>query len=110
VAVVLPNAILTVYALPHPWQRDANGTPVPPNPNVRPPARGTWPGAAAEQSDGSWTLRLDPAAWPLCEGDTVTDDTGLSWTFTSARNHRVPGCSDADYVQATATLNPPEAP
>ncbi|MGW3626261.1 hypothetical protein [Streptomyces sp. NPDC000880] len=109
-AVVLPNRVLTVYVLPHPWVRDANGVPVPPDPNVRPEPRGTWPGSALEQPDRSWSMRLDPRAWPVEPGDTVTDDTGLSWTVTSARNHAVPGCPDADYVEATATLNPPEVP
>ncbi|MEU2909204.1 MULTISPECIES: hypothetical protein [Streptomyces] len=109
-AVVLPNARLTVYVLAHPWERDANGVPVPPNPNEKPPPRGTWPGSVLEQSDGSWSVRLDPQAWPLEAGDTITDKTGRSWTLSSARLHAVPGCADADYVQAAATLNPPEVP
>ncbi|CAM5235629.1 hypothetical protein [Streptomyces griseomycini] len=109
-AVVLPNAVLTVYVLAHPWERDANGVPVPPNPNVKPAARGTWPGSVLEQPDGTWTVRLDPRAWPVEPGDTITDETGRSWTLSSARKHAVPGCSDADYVQAAATLNPPEVP
>ncbi|MFE9993531.1 hypothetical protein [Streptomyces avermitilis] len=109
-AVVLPNAALTVYALAHPWERDANGVPVPPNPNARPAPLGTWPGSVSEQPDGSWTARLDPQAWPVKEGDAITDEIGRTWTLTSTRNHRVPGCPDVDYVQATATLNPPEVP
>ncbi|MDH6628656.1 hypothetical protein M2271_006489 [Streptomyces sp. LBL] len=108
-AVVLPNALLTVYALAHPWGRDANGAPVPPNPNQKPTPRGTWPGSVLQQDDGSWTVRLDPHAWPVKEGDTISDETGRSWTLTNApRNHAVPGCPDVNYVQATATLNPPE--
>lgn len=109
-AVVLPNTVLTVHALPHPWQRDANGVPVPPNPAARPAPRGTWPGSALEQPDSSWSLRLDPQAWPVKPGDTVTDATGRSWTLTSTRNHSVSGCSAADYIQVTATLSPPEIP
>ncbi|MFJ1552711.1 hypothetical protein [Streptomyces mirabilis] len=109
-AVLLPNAVLTVYALAHPWARDANGVPVPPNPNEKPASRGTWPGSVLEQPDASWSVRLAPQAWPVKEGDTITDETGRSWTLTSARNHSVPGCPDADYVQATATLNPLEVP
>lgn len=109
-AVVLPNATLTVYVLAHPWVRDANGVPVPPNPNQRPAPRGSWPGSVIEQPDGSWTVRLDPRAWPVRDGDTITDETARTWTLTSTRNHKVPGCSDVDYVQATATLNPPEVP
>ncbi|WP_326724664.1 hypothetical protein OHT59_40270 [Streptomyces sp. NBC_00243] len=107
-AVVMSNALLTVYVLAHPWERDANGVPVPPNPNVRPAARGTWPGSVLEQPDGSWNVRLDPQTWPVKKGDTISDDTGRSWTLTSTRNHTVPDCPAVDYVQATATLNPPE--
>ncbi|GHH22010.1 hypothetical protein [Streptomyces lanatus] len=109
-AVVLPNAMLTVYALAHPWARDANGVPVPPNPNQKPAPRGTWPGSVLEQPDGSWSVRLDPQAWPVKEGDTISDETGRSWTLSSTREHAVPGVPDVDYVQATATLNPPEVP
>ncbi|MFD7334927.1 hypothetical protein ACFV98_02840 [Streptomyces violascens] len=109
-AVVLPNRHLTLHVLEHPWARDANGVPVPPDPTRRPEPRGTWPGAAQEQPDGTWSLRLDPAAWPIKPGDTVSDDTGMSWTVTTARSHRVPGCPAVDYVQVTATRNPPEVP
>ncbi|MFE3644864.1 hypothetical protein ACFXOM_28460 [Streptomyces sp. NPDC059169] len=109
-AVVLPNATLTVRALAHPWERDANGVPVPPNPNQKPTPRGTWPGSVLEQTDGSWSVRLDPQAWPVEAGDTITDEAGRSWTLSNARLHAVPGCSDADYIQAAATLNPPEVP
>ncbi|MDV6291270.1 hypothetical protein R2F25_38310 [Streptomyces sp. UP1A-1] len=79
-----------------------------PEPEAGP--RGTWPGSVLEQPDESWSIRLDPRAWPVREGDTITDETGRSWTLTSTRNHAVPGCPDVDYVQATATLNPPEVP
>jgi hypothetical protein len=109
-AVVLPNATLTAYVLHHPWERDANGVPVPPNPNVKGAPRGPWPGSVLEQPDGTWTVRLDPRVWPVKEGDTISDDTGRTWTLTSTRHHQVPGCPDVDYVQATATLNPPEVP
>ncbi|MFJ4988741.1 hypothetical protein ACIP9H_33695 [Streptomyces sp. NPDC088732] len=109
-AVVLPNAVLTVYVLEHPWVRDANGVPVPPNPNEKPAPRGTWPGSALEQPDESWSLRLDPAAWPVKPGDTVTDETGRAWTLTETRNHTVLGCPAVDYVEAKASLNPPEIP
>jgi hypothetical protein len=108
VAVVLPNAMLTVYALAHPWARDANGVPVPPNPGQKPAPRGTWPGSVLEQDDGSWSVRLAPQVWPVKEGDTISDETGRSWTLSSTREHAVPGVPDVDYVQATATLNPPE--
>ncbi|MFD3514908.1 hypothetical protein [Streptomyces sp. NPDC058657] len=109
-AVVLPNRRLTLYPLEHPWARDANGVPVPPDPNRRAELRGTWPGAVLEQPDGIWSLRLAPEAWPVKTGDVVADEHGTTWTATTARIHRVPGCAAVDYVQVTATRNPPEVP
>ncbi|MGW1275493.1 hypothetical protein ACWD4V_00855 [Streptomyces tsukubensis] len=109
-AVVLPNRTLSLHALPHPWDRDANGVPVPPDPHQRPEPRGSWPGSALEQQDSAWSLRLDPAAWPVQPGDTVGDETGATWTVVSARLHQVLGYPAVDYVQATATLNPPRTP
>ncbi|TXS56546.1 hypothetical protein [Streptomyces sp. t39] len=109
-AVVLPNAMLTVYVLAHPWARDANGVPVPPPSDQKPAPRGTWPGSVLEQPDGTWTVRLDPRAWPVKDGDTISDTAGRTWTLTSTRQHAVPGCPDVDYIQAAATLNPPEVP
>uniref|UniRef100_UPI003F496B75 hypothetical protein n=1 Tax=Streptomyces sp. CA-136453 TaxID=3240050 RepID=UPI003F496B75 len=108
-AVLLPDRLLTAYVLSHPWTRDKLGAPVPPPPGVRPAPRGTWPGAAAEQIDGSWTLRADPAAWPLKAGDVLTDGV-RSWTVATALLKKVPGYGAADYIAVTATLNPPEVP
>nr|WP_241265572.1 hypothetical protein [Streptomyces boncukensis] len=106
----MPNRHLTLYVLDHPWERDANGVPVPPHPSQRPESRGTWPGAALEQPDDTWSLRLAPQAWPVEPGDTISDETGTSWTVTTARNHQVPDCPTVDYVQVIATRNPPEVP
>ncbi|MFD7763564.1 hypothetical protein [Streptomyces microflavus] len=108
-AVLLPDRNLTAYVLEHPWGRDAHGVPVPPPPDARPAPRGTWPGAAAEQADGSWTLRADPAAWPLEPGDVLADGT-RTWTIVTALLKQVPGHGAADYIAVTATLNPPEIP
>ncbi|MFI8265273.1 hypothetical protein [Streptomyces sp. NPDC085665] len=108
-AVLLPDRQLTVFVLAHPWSRDAHGVPVAPSPSTRPTARGTWLGAAAEQSDGSWTLRVDPAAWPLKPGDVVSDST-RTWTVSTALLKRVPGHGAADYIAVAASLNPPEVP
>lgn len=85
--------------------------PVRPPPDARPVARGTWPGAATEQADESWTLRVDPAAGGrrLREGDVIADGT-RTWTVVTALLRKVPGHSVADYITVTATLNPPEAP
>jgi hypothetical protein len=109
VAVLLPDRELTVWELNHPWERDAHGVPVPPNPNARPAPRGTWPGAATELADGSWTLRVDPQAWRIRPGDELGDGT-RTWTAVTALLKTVPGHSAADYIAVTATLNPPEVP
>ncbi|KIF04147.1 hypothetical protein PL81_20245 [Streptomyces sp. RSD-27] len=108
-AVLLPDRTLTAYVLAHPWGRDAHGVPVPPPPDARPTPRGTWPGAATEQADGSWTLRVSPAAWPLKPGDLLGDGT-RTWTIVSALLKKVPGYGAADYVAVVASLNPPEVP
>ncbi|MBG7704922.1 hypothetical protein HCJ76_44375 [Streptomyces sp. MC1] len=108
-AVLLADRHITAYALQHPWERDAHGVPVPPAPGTRPVARGTWPGAAKEQADGSWVLRVDPAAWRLRAGD-VLGDGEREWTVVTALLQTVPGYPAADYIAVTATLNPPEVP
>jgi hypothetical protein len=108
-AVLLPNRHLTAYVMAHPWGRDAHGVPVPPPPDARPRPREPRPGAATEQVDGSWTLRVDPADWPLKAGDVLSDGT-LTWTVVTALLKSVPGHSAADYIAVVATLNPPEVP
>ncbi|MEW1677830.1 hypothetical protein AB0O47_32030 [Streptomyces noursei] len=108
-AVLLADRALTAFVLSHPWERDALGTPVPPPPDQRPAPRGTWPGAATKQVDDSWTLRVDPAAWPLNPGDILTDGT-RTWTIVTALLKRVPQYGAADYIAVTATLNPPDTP
>ncbi|MFJ5143054.1 hypothetical protein [Streptomyces sp. NPDC088707] len=108
-AVVLPDRQLTAFVLTHPWGRDARGVAVPPPPDARPAPRGTWPGAANEQTDGSWTLRVDPEAWPLEPGDVLSDGT-RTWTVGTALLKRVPGYGAADYIAVVAALNPPEVP
>ncbi|MFF9192665.1 hypothetical protein [Streptomyces rochei] len=108
-AVVLPDRELTVHVLAHPWARDPLGTPVPPPPDARPQPRGTWPGAATKQIDGSWTLRVDPAAWPLKQGDVLSDGA-LTWTVVTALLKQVPGYGAADYIAVVASENPPEVP
>ncbi|MFI5859372.1 hypothetical protein [Streptomyces parvulus] len=108
-AVLLPNRQLTAYVLAHPWGRDARGVPVPPPPGALPEPGEPRPGAANEQADGSWTLRVDPAEWPLEPGDVLGDGT-LTWTVVTALLKSVPGHGAADYIAVVATLNPPEVP
>ncbi|WP_431959444.1 hypothetical protein [Actinacidiphila sp. bgisy160] len=109
-AVLLPNRSLSVQrAGTHPWDRDAYGQPVPPDPaTVTAPAGPALPGAATEQPDGSWTLRLDPSQWPVRPGDRITDGT-LTWVLSGAWLRAVPVDSGADYIQANGVLDPPKA-
>lgn len=107
-AVVLADRALTVTVRAHPWQRDSRGVPVP-LPTDAQETRGPWPGAAKEQADGTWTLRVDPRAWPMRPGDKITDGVG-TWVTTTARLHQLPGFSSVDYIAVTATLEPPKVP
>lgn len=108
-AVVLADRDLTARVQSHPWTRDEHGVPVPAEAPVT-DDRGPYPGAATEQPDDTWTLRLDPRCWPVRAGDTITDGT-LTWVLTgNPRLHQVPGVSDVDYIAATAQLEPPEVP
>lgn len=108
-AVLLPNCELTALVLPHPWPRDARGVPKPPSPDDA-EARGPFPGAAAENPDGSWVLRVDIRCAPLRAGDRLTDGE-RTWVVSGApAEHRVPGVPDVDHIGVTATLDPPKVP
>ena len=108
-AVLLADRSLTVRAKTHPWARDARGVPMPAaEPVVE--ERGPHPGAAVEQADLSWALRLDPAVWPLRAGDEVTDGT-LTWVVAGEpKLHQVPGVTAVDHIEATGQLDPPRVP
>ncbi len=94
-AVILSDGSYRVRKRPHEFTRDAQGTPVP---------------AATEQPEpaGSWSLRLDPAAWRLRPGDLVDGPAGRTWLVTSAMLRVNTAAADVDYVAITATLEPPE--
>lgn len=107
-AVLLVNAALRVEVLAHPQERDAHGTPVAPSTPVV--VRGPLPGALRRMPDLTWNARLDPALWPVRPGDTVVDENDRRFVVSTAQLNQVPGCSDADYIAITATLDPPEVP
>lgn len=107
-AVLLPDRDLTVTRRGHPWRRDARGLPLPSDADAQTPY-GPTPGAAREQPDGSWTLRVDPGAWPVNQGDRISDGTRV-WVVTLARLNSVPGHPDVDFIAVTATLDPPKVP
>lgn len=111
-AVVLSNADLRARTKPKPRARDEYGQVVGSAEHTEwGPA---YPGAIKEfvSSDddqgGVWNLRLDPAQWPLAEGDHVTDDGVRVWVVMTALLHQVPDVPDVDYVQVTAVLETPE--
>jgi hypothetical protein len=112
VSVVLSNAQLSAHVFEHPWLRDAQGVAYPGPAQVT--VRGPHPGAvtrrdagpAQDDSPDVWSLRADPALWPLRRGDKLTDGDRV-WVITTARNIVVPGVHAADYVACTGTLDPP---
>lgn len=60
---------------------------------------GPHPGRTKENADGTWSLGLDTALWPVRVGDLVIAADGGSWLVTSAallRNHADPA---ADWVR-----------
>lgn len=62
------------------------------------------PGRTREQSDGTWSLGVDPALWPVRVGDLVVSDGGAGWlvqTTTLIRNNLDPR---ADWVRITGVL------
>lgn len=106
--VVLADRELTVERRSHPWVRDAHGVPVPSGADTV-TVKGPYPGAAAENADLSWALRVDARCWPVAAGDRVTDDRGNVWVLSGdPKLHMVPGVPDVDFVAATGTLEPPK--
>jgi hypothetical protein len=105
VAVILPDGSYSVRKRPHEFGRDAHGTPLPTSPG---PAVGPGPGDSTEQQDGTWTLRLDPAAWRVRPGDLVDGPAGRTWVVATALLKVNNAAADVDYVAVTAQLEPPE--
>lgn len=109
-AVILPDRALTAHVRAHPFTRDARGTPMP-TAGDQVDVRGPYPGAAQENPDGSWALRVDARCWPLRASDKITDDQGSVWVLGgSPKLHMVPGVSDVDFIEAVGTLEPPKVP
>lgn len=108
-AVVLPDRDLTVAVSAHPWPRDARGMPMPPKEEDR-EVRGPYPGAAQENPDNTWSLRVDDRCWPMRAGDTITDGDKV-WVATGTpKLHMLPGGSGVDFIECQATLEPPRVP
>ena len=110
-AVLLPNARLTVHAHVRPVQRDPHGKPVGGSTDTE--ARGPMDGAVVEPFDGGysqnqWVLRVEPELGPIAPGDYITDDQGRKFIARYAKLNEVPGYGWADYIRVTADLDPPK--
>lgn len=105
-AVLLADRELTITRFDHKFGRDEMGTPVR---DTGWTTAGPFPGAAREQPDGTWRLRIDSAAWMLRADDEISDGTH-TWVVVSATLVSVPGHPDVDHIAITATLNPPDVP
>ena len=108
-SVLLPDRQLTVTVRAHPQERDDRGVPKP-TPQDALTVRGPYPGAAEEQPDGSWTLRVDPRCWPMRPGDQITDGTLTWYASTQPQLRGVPGVPDVDFIRVIGTLDPPRTP
>jgi hypothetical protein len=64
---------------------------------------GPWPGRTQEQGDGTWSLALDPAAWPVRENDLVVESAPGSrvWVVQSAQLLRNNADPVVDYIRVT---------
>lgn len=115
-SVLLPDGAYRVARRAYPWPQDAHGAPVPPEAGPYGPPR---PGAAKEQPrtetrlsrsqpEGTYRMRLDPAEWPVREGDRVTGPGGRTWTITSfPQLYTNPVLPYADYISAWGTMDLP---
>lgn len=105
-SVILSDGVYRVSHRGHPAGEDDNGTP------IMAPAAAPGPpraGARNEQPDGTFSLRLDPAEWPLRVGDRVTGPDGRVYVvYGNPRLHRNVAASDVDYVGAAAALEIPD--
>jgi hypothetical protein len=107
-AVMLPDGSYQVQRRAHPWPRDDHGQPVPPALGAAGTAR---LGGANEQIDGTWSIRLDPAEWPLYDGDKILGPSGRIWTVTDTPQlNRNRAANDVDYIAVHAALDPPLVP
>lgn len=109
--VLFPNVTVTVDVRAHPARRDARGMPIL---DTTADTRGPYEANAREQTDLTWTLRLAPECAPLRADDVVREVGGAQrvWILTgNPRLNDIPGGpSDADYIGATAVLEPPKTP
>lgn len=100
--VLLPNCALAVARMGE--QEDAFGDRVSAGQGPTSPAH---PGNAVERSDGTWSLALDAALWPIREHDLVIDPAGRQWVVVSSSVNRNPLVPEIDFVQVEAVEKAP---
>jgi hypothetical protein len=69
---------------------------------------GPYDGLTKEAPDATWVLGLDPALWPVKQGDMVVDaDTGAAWLVMTADliTHSVD--STVNWIRVTANQREP---
>lgn len=101
VSVLLPNATLGLRRRDAAPGRDSRGGRLPAGWGA---VVGLYDGRTKENTDGTWSLGLDPALWPVRMDDMVIDTTGRSWLVRSAdflRNNVDPV---VDWVRVSANL------
>jgi hypothetical protein len=65
---------------------------------------GPYPGRSSEQPDGSWTLAVDPALWPVRENDVIVESVSGTrlWVVKSAKLLRNNLDPVVDYIRVEA--------
>ena len=97
-SVLLPNARLGLRRRVE-GARDAHGDRVAAGWG---PFHGPYDGRTNETSGGTWALGLDPALWPVRQGDLVVGATGGSWLVQSSDLIRNNYDSTVDWVRVSA--------
>jgi hypothetical protein len=114
--VLFANAQLAVKVHAHPFARDPHGQPIA---TGAPEWGPSYPGSVKRMGMGgqdarnaeSYSLRLDPAQWPLEPGDVVTDGVH-EYTLTATKLGEIAGYPDApvNCVHATGLRSTPKVP
>lgn len=59
-------------------------------------------GRRNEQTDGTWSLAVDPGLWPVRQGDAVVSSDGMVWVVTTSDLIQNAYDSIVDWVRVTA--------
>ena len=60
------------------------------------------PASVREEADGTWRINLDPALWPVKEGDVIVTDAGQQFVVRTAALKTNPYDPIIDHVRGTA--------